>query len=134
MPATAEAKGEKGKKRETNPDSKRTTEDIEKAFVSKIFDKYDSDKKSVIDPNDLPSICMELDIKPWHIMRYVKTNADGKVTKDAFLQYWFDPTRPKPAASGKKVVKKPSKLEIQKAFKDFAVSLANLEKVVMRAF
>ena len=85
--------------------------------------------------NDLPKLCLALGIKPWHLMRTVKTTEGGKVTKEAFLAYWFDPKRPTHTPkSAKKPKKKASKAEIQKAFKDFYAAMEKLQATILTAF
>mmetsp|Transcript_12967 Transcript_12967/g.18026 ORF Transcript_12967/g.18026 Transcript_12967/m.18026 type:complete len:130 (+) Transcript_12967:58-447(+) len=117
-------------------DGNRTTTDIEKKFISDTFDSFDKGKNGSLDPNDLPGVCQALDIKPWHLMRYIKTNEKGgdtKVTKEAFLDYWFDPNRPV-SSKKSKATKKASKADVVRAFGEFEKALAKLKETVLAAF
>uniref|UniRef100_A0A7S2TIJ3 EF-hand domain-containing protein n=1 Tax=Lotharella oceanica TaxID=641309 RepID=A0A7S2TIJ3_9EUKA len=122
----------KVKERKLPGDAGRTTKDIEKQLVSKMFDDFDKSNTGNLDPNELPSLCMALDVKPWHVMRYVKTNKESKVTKEAFLEYWFDPSRPT-AAPKKKKEKKATKADVVRAFSNFKEALKELEQVCLSA-
>mmetsp|Transcript_11076 Transcript_11076/g.16575 ORF Transcript_11076/g.16575 Transcript_11076/m.16575 type:complete len:133 (-) Transcript_11076:227-625(-) len=128
------------KSREAKPDSKRTTEDIEKATVAKIFDEYDKTKSGFIEKELLTSLCFALGIKPWHLIRSIKTKEtekDGKkitvVTKEALIEYWMDPSRPKPVAKKSKT-KKPTKADVAKAFRAFKKALEALEETVLASY
>mmetsp|Transcript_20284 Transcript_20284/g.49780 ORF Transcript_20284/g.49780 Transcript_20284/m.49780 type:complete len:81 (-) Transcript_20284:336-578(-) len=69
------------------------------------------------------------------ITGYVKTSGgDTKVTKGAFMDYWFDPNRPKPANTHKKVKKKSTKADVVSAFNEFKKALNTLQETCLAAF
>lgn len=78
-------------------ESNKKLAEVEAKFISSMFDKYDTKKTGVLTLDGLTPICTELNVKPWHVIRHVAASGKkGKeVTKEAFLNYWFEQSEKK---------------------------------------
>jgi len=78
-------------------ESNKKLAEVEAKFISSMFDKYDTKENGFLTLDGLAPICNELNIKPWHVIRHVAASGKkGKeVTKEAFLNYWFEQSEKK---------------------------------------
>jgi len=78
-------------------ESNKKLAEVEAKFICSMFEKYDTKKTGVLTLDGLTPICTELNIKPWHVIRHVAASGKkGKeVTKEAFLNYWFEQSEKK---------------------------------------
>lgn len=56
--------------------------------IKRIFLLYDSDKTGSVSVEKLPTICNDLNIKPWKALKEFEVN-NGKITFEAFADWWF---------------------------------------------